>query len=62
VGHEHLQGDEDGAEAQVGSHDQLRGRLAESLDAGEDDALNGEHCEPEPERDPDAAFVEAVVE
>jgi hypothetical protein len=42
VGDEHLQGNQDGTEAQVGGHDQQRARPAESLDAGEDDALCSE--------------------
>ena len=39
-----------------GSHDQQRGRPAQSLHAGEDDALHGEHAEPETERDPDSGL------
>ena len=56
VGHEQLQADQDDSEAQVRSDDQQRGRPAQSLHAGEDDALHGEHAEPEPERDPDSVL------
>jgi hypothetical protein len=56
MGQEHLQGNQGEAEADVRSDDQKRGRPAEPLEAGKDDALQGEYCEPQTERDPDGGL------
>jgi hypothetical protein len=53
VRQEDLQPNQGKAEARVRRDDQKRGRPAEPLDPGEDDALSREHDQPESERDPD---------